>query len=784
MQTLLRRLKPTRTEIIDGAAAATLVIIAIVGFRSSYGGIEFMVVGVVAAVIGLIVAHLLVRAKLPVLVAGAVLVLVYLIVGGVVALPEKAIAGIVASSDTIVGAARTAVFGWKELITTNPPVGDTGTLMMLPFLCGYGGAAIASLLMRNKRLYVAAVMPAALVLGISIVTGVQRPVAPVIQGGFFAIAAIAWMAIRQDRSRPRLAGHRFNVNRLATAVGLLGVCTAAGWYVAPSLPRADAKDRTVWRETVTPPFDPRQYPSPLSAYRLYVKGKQTKDAVMFTIEGLPEGVKVRLATMDTYDGLVWRPSYRNDTPTTLNSGYFERMGTEIASDYGGETATLTVTIGAYADVWIPDVGEVLSLRFEGGPRDDTLNEALRYNRATDTAASRVPLREGDRYVMTVRLPATLDKMAKASIMPDAYVGVVEAIPPALDKWAATPAILSMKDVGTRIDALRDRMIGEGAYSDGDKSQGQAPSDSGHSAFRMNTFVEIEPMRGNAEQYASALALMLRNLDRVPTRVVMGFEPDAEAFADGSDSVIEITGRQVEAWVEVPVAGLGWVAVVPTPERSEIALKAKSPSPPEPDYETQVPPPPPVVEPDFDSPATSRSGAKDTRKPEPEGSAETAQRSLAGTRSGGGVSLVAVSAVGFPVLVVVGLVGSILLLKVRRRSRRRRNGAGHLRIANGWREMTDSALDMGRPIPEMSTRREAAQFVGPSTTRLAARADQAVFSREEPTDQDVHAYWQELEAELKSMRSQLGVVDRIKAAISITSLRIGRNERRARKSTSG
>ena len=778
MPWLASKLRPTRAELIDAAAAGVLLLIALVGFRSSYGGARFFVVGTFATVLGLVVAHLIVKMRFPILVSVAIVALVYLLVGGVVSLPAKATVGFLPSSGTIVGAARTAVYGWKELITTNPPVGDTGTLMVLPFLCGYAGAAIGSLMMRSRRLHSAAVVPGLIVLAISIVTGVQQPVAPVIQGGLFGAVAIGWMAVRQDRARPRLEGHRFNLTRLATGMVLLGVCTVAGWYAAPSLPRASAADRTVWRQTVTPPFDPRQYPSPLSAYRYYVKDQTAKDAVMFTIEGLPAGVKVRLSTMDTYDGLVWRPSYRSDRPTGLNSGYFERMGSQIPSDFGGTVATITVKIGAYNDVWIPDVGEVLSLRFEGGPRDDQLNEALRYNRATDTAASRIALRQGDRYVMAVRLPSSLPKMAKAAILPDVPVGAVTDVPPSLDKWAATPDILSIPDIGARIDALRTRMLTDGAYSDGDKSQGQAPSDAGHSAYRMNSFVNIEPMRGDAEQYASALALMLRDLNRVPTRLVMGFEPAAADFKTNANPIIQVTGHQVEAWVEVPVAGIGWVAVVPTPQRSETALKAKSPSPPQPDYQTQAPPPPPVLEPDFDSPATSKTGAKDTRKPGDKKPGSVAKSSDATVAGGGGVGLVATGAVGVPPLLIIVFIAGVLVAKFRRRRRRRRTGSAHMRMANGWREVTDRALDMGRPIPDMATRREAAQFVGASTVALAARADAAVFGPAEPSDDEVDQYWSELELELGAMRHELGPLDRVKAALSLTSLRRNRSSRRS------
>ena len=764
MKSFLRRLTPTHPEWIDGGAAAALVLVALVGFRSSYGGIEFFVVGAIGVVVGLVVGHLLVTKRPPVLVAIAAVALVYLTVGGGVALRDRAAAGFVPNWSTTVGAARAAVFGWKELITTNPPVGNTGTLMALPFLGGFAAALVSYLLMRRLRFHQIGLIPAVVLLGVTIITGVRQPVSLLVQGGVFGAAAIGWLSIRDHQRRPRLEGQRFNRSRTLTGALVLVAATALGSVVAPHLPFADASGRKVWRETITPPFDPRQYPSPLSAYRSYVKGKDVKDAVMFTIEGLPDGTKIRLATMDRYDGLVWRPNYSPDVPTKLNSGYFERMGTQIASDFPGKVATITVTIGNYSDVWVPDVGEVLSLRFQGGPRDDKLNEALRYNRETDTAASRIALTKGDRYVMRVRLPTTLDKLAGQVIIPDVPVGAADGIPASLDKWAATPATLSVADPAARIDLLKARLIAEGAYSDGDQTQSQAASQAGHSSFRLNAFVETQqPMRGNAEQYASALALMLRDLDRLPSRVVMGFVPP-----EGHGAVVQVTGKQVEAWVEVPVRGVGWVAISPTPKRDETALKTKSPSPPEPEYKTQVPPPPPVVDPQFDQPATSKTGAKDTRKNDPKKTTETKKQ--AGT--GGATSvvpLVAAAAGGIPLGLIGLATGIILVIKARRRSKRRRSGPPHLRMANGWREVTDAALDMGRPVPDTSTRREAARFVGSSTTLLAERADAAVFGPGEPGEEDVRRYWEDLEQMVKSMHRELGPFSRVKAKLSTTSL---------------
>ncbi|HRE03088.1 MAG TPA: transglutaminase domain-containing protein [Ilumatobacteraceae bacterium] len=261
----------------------------------------------------------------------------------------------------------------------------------------------------------------------------------------------------------------------------------------------------------------------------------------------------------------------------------------------------------------------------------------------------------------------------------------------LSTWASTQAVVATKDIGTRIDMVRDRLVNEGAYSDGDLAAGQAPSDAGHSAYRLTNFITKLPVRGNAEQYASAFGLMLRSMDNIRSRVVMGFEPN-DTDADNSESgVVEVTGRQVEAWVEVPVVGVGWVAVVPTPERTETTLKSKSPSPPEPEYETQAPPPPPLVDPDFDAPAASRTKAEDTREPDDPTLTPTKNVTAPAASSGGGAGRIVAVAAGSPLLVLALVIGIIVFLKARRRRRRQTRGTPNERVANGWLELTDHAL---------------------------------------------------------------------------------------------
>jgi len=78
--------------------------------------------------------------------------------------------------------------------------------------------------------------------------------------------------------------------------------------------------------------------------------------------------------------------------------------------------------------------------------------------------------------------------------------------------------------------------------------------------------------GFCQQFAGAMAVMLRTLG-IPARVAVGFLPGEEsATAAGANATFDVTGRDAHAWPEAYFAGIGWVAFEPTP-------RADAPPPP-------------------------------------------------------------------------------------------------------------------------------------------------------------------------------------------------------------
>ena len=124
-----------------------------------------------------------------------------------------------------------ALFGWKDLLTTLPPVDGESRLLVLPWLLGLVTGLLAMVLSlvrtrRPGRRAAAAVAPLAL-LALVILLGVDRPEALWLQGSVFAVLALAWLGVRYARALPR---HR----RRAPRAGWPGSARVPAWWPSPA----------------------------------------------------------------------------------------------------------------------------------------------------------------------------------------------------------------------------------------------------------------------------------------------------------------------------------------------------------------------------------------------------------------------------------------------------------------------------------------------------------------------------------------------------------------------
>ncbi len=90
-----RQWLPAAEVRVDLVFSAVLVLLALVGFSTTYYGYAWLIVGAVGILLGLLVSHLVVSRRWPAAVTLLVLAAVYLVLGGPIAVREGLIGGVI-----------------------------------------------------------------------------------------------------------------------------------------------------------------------------------------------------------------------------------------------------------------------------------------------------------------------------------------------------------------------------------------------------------------------------------------------------------------------------------------------------------------------------------------------------------------------------------------------------------------------------------------------------------------------------------------------------------------
>ncbi|WP_243231947.1 transglutaminase family protein [Microbacterium sp. CIAB417] len=743
-----------RRYLIDLTASALLLGVAVVGFWPTFASSSYLPAAVGAVILGLGIAAVSAWRRWGILIIAGLTIAAYFVFGGALALPFTTIAGFIPTVDTLQRLAVGTITSWKQLLTTVAPVAVSDGHLLVPFLLLLTASVLTGSLALRLKHAGWALIPAGAAVMFGIALGVPSPAAPLVQGAVFALVSVGWLSLRQiwapqnaavsvGEVDPTRAAH-MRWRRIGAGAAVLVVATGAG--VATSAVAEPAAPRHVFRDTIIPPFNIREYPSPLQSHRKIVRDHL--EDTLFTVKGLPEGSRVRLAAMDDFNGQVYNVSDAG----TGSSGAFTPLRGNMSVDAEGARATLQLEIGEYEDVWIPIAGQVNELDFTGG-RAEELRRATYYNEASATAISTVPLTEGDTYTIETTLPAE----RKDEDLAEAEFGEISMpkqsnVPEELTTLAAE----TTEDAETPIEkvaALETFLAEGGFFSHG--LEGEVISRAGHTSERISTLIGGDQMIGDDEQYAVAMALLARELD-IPARVVMGFYPDEE---DAASATFAASGDDLHAWVEVNFAGHGWVAFDPTPPEDKVPNDQNTKPRADPKPQVLQPPPPPQ-EP-VDLPPT----LPDDREAEED---DFNLAGLIGTILAiGGISLGIIALLASPFIVIGAWKAA------RRRARRAAERTAD-RISGGWDELTDRAVDYGARITPGATRaEEAGQVVEaltvPAVTVLAQRADAEVFGPTEPTPEQVDAFWAEVDGIVGGLSRDAGFFTRLKARLSLRSL---------------
>lgn len=589
------------------------------------------------------------------------------------------------------------------LVSTVPPVDASGQVMLVPFMIGFLAGAPVAWLALATRSALAPTVPLVLALGATIPLGVLVPSLLVPRSIVFAVVLVVWAAARARRREALVGRPRGSVAAALTAV--LTVTLVSG-LVGLLVPDRNEVDRVLLKG------DGNSALVSGAASSVVPKRVVGRRNELLRATGVPDGRRLRFAALDLYDGSAWVPA--EESPGTDGFGTFKRIGQDVAPLHEGRTVGVRIRIRpGYSSDWLPMLGELTSLQLDYTDGRTQLAD-VRYNQATSSALVVGGVNTRDDYTFGSVL--TDDEFTRRDPTQDASDDQRQPAGAFLDQYLQAFRREELRPIEQVLLLARYLRLNGSTRFTGSSSQ--APVDLG---LRL---LGSEQMTASPFQYTAVMALGASRLG-VPARVVTGAEPDARGVVEHDD---------VTAWVELQFADGTWRTLDPSryvgvhpvtedvdpvdpggfvQEQLEEAAKGK-------DKEIRIP--------------------KGTAVELPEGTA------IDQPTSPWQIVLRALGAV-----LAVVLVGLLLVpvVKMMRRSRRRRTPSWSGLYVNGWQEVLDAARDRGTPVPDGWSRVAQAKQLG-AGLELAREADAAVFAAHSGAPEEGQAFW----AECRRLRAGL------------------------------
>jgi hypothetical protein len=756
----------------------------------------------IAIALATVIAVLGVRLRWPAWLVAAVTAGTYL-VGGVPLAAPSALGDVSTIPAAFLSVLTAPATGWKNLLTLDLPLGVyQATLAPLYLLLLVAGTLALSLVLRRTRVWflgapvAMSVLVTGVVFGSSTVTGTLRIGPWTLPGTLEAtvgIAAVAiamawylWRAVYTRRAALRTArdatgvrgpgrARRTVATRLIAGAAMVVIALVAGLAIAPTALAGATRD--VLRTDVDPEIRIREELSPLTDYRAAFTDDMY-ESVLFTVSDAGAASRVRLATLPFYDGRVMQAA----DPAGGDGSEFTRVPSSIEAGPGSVVRT-HVTIGDYRGIWVPTVGELQALSFDGTNRA-ALADGFFYNAdsLTGVELAESGLRDDVAYTQEGVL-ATEERDASTLTPGDDGASIDAAlIPESLTAW------IDMQDApagGAGLVELISRLRARGYLSHALSVNAEEPpawmtdldgytfesSRAGHSADRIATLfselvdkqnevggsddAQLVAAPGDDEQFAVAAAMIADQLG-FPVRVVVGarLSSDDDALPVCDDG--ECTGGALAAWIEVQDADGTWTAIDTTPQHA-VPLSPEVQQRRDPQNPTDVDPQ------QADTVLPPEPDPGDSGDTDDDPAQQTDLTWLWVTARVGGISL-------FALIVLVLPLVALLVAKVLRYRSRRNSPDPIDRVVAGWDEYVDTAVDHGAAPPQAATRTEAAAALtgAPAGAVLAAWADRAVFAPHPPTDAVTDEFWALVDAERERMQSEATFWQRWRARLSVRS----------------
>lgn len=584
---------------------------------------------------------------------------------GLVAVLEVVLGGTVSPGEALHALVAGVTDSWRlTLQTTWPAPADAALVLFVPLLVLAASVLAVELLGRRPLL---AVLPSLPVLVLSQAFGALTGVTALVVGGAYA-ALVVLLLVVTGPDRPSAPSRLGALLLAAVPVVVLGaVGVVAGGVADPAgTPAFSLQDNQ------PAPLPPGRVVNPLTE----VAGRLLHPEVpVFRYSSGTPVDRWRLAVLDRFNGVTWSPG-----------GEPRRLGAPLPAPAASpsDLRTADVTVFGSLGPWLPS--QPLVSGVDGvTPFVDAASGQLRLPGPADGAAYRL------RWWEPSGQPGLLGRGVDPAAARD--VGDVGAVPPEVTALARS-AVRDMRP------SFQTALLLEQYFSDHYRvvrAGERLPTGSGWP--QLKRFL-LETHVGTSEQFAAAYVAVAKLLG-IPARIAVGFRSPAGAGRD-----VVVRNRDVLAWPEVAVDGVGWVALDPTGAAAAAGGLGDTTA----QARAALPPPDQVTPPRLPS---SGSGA---------------------SAPDGGFSLPwPVFVVLVAVLVVLWLAGVPAVGVVRAWRRRRR--PGYESVAGAWAEARDRLRAHGVVLTPGMTVRDALSAVGPSApagvreglSELAAAMDAAMWT---------------------------------------------------------
>ena len=208
---------------IDAVALLALLGLVALGFLPVYGTawLFVSVLGFGAVGIGLALVSWRLRwgAGMVALVAAAA----WLLLGGFLTMPSSTIGLVVPTLRTLRGLVTGPVTAWRDMLTLDPPIGETFNLLTVPGLIGLLAGLLGMLISLRTARPVLAFVPSAVGYVVAVVLGSRVAFEPLLVGAVFFLIVLTWTSHRRAVTRGLLS----RGVRLKPLAGVLGLAVVA-----------------------------------------------------------------------------------------------------------------------------------------------------------------------------------------------------------------------------------------------------------------------------------------------------------------------------------------------------------------------------------------------------------------------------------------------------------------------------------------------------------------------------------------------------------------------------